>query len=144
MARRTVLITGALGQDGSLLAELLVARGFEVVGVARPSSKLPIDGALAAVRWETTDLTNAAAVRALLAEHRPCQLYHLAAAHHSSQQGAAMATPADRDTMCGTNFWATPLAVIRNGFRASYGFGFILDRNFQGDVFGADSANFRN
>ncbi|MCU0688478.1 MAG: polysaccharide biosynthesis/export family protein, partial [Phycisphaerales bacterium] len=28
----------------------------------------------------------------------------------------------------GTNFWALPLAVIRNGFRASYGFGFILDR----------------
>lgn len=41
----------------------------------------------------------------------------------------------------GTNFWATPLAVIRNGFRASYGFGFILDRNFAEDVFGVqDSA----
>jgi hypothetical protein len=36
----------------------------------------------------------------------------------------------------GTNFWATPLAVIRGGFRASYGFGFILDRNFDEDVFG--------
>jgi polysaccharide export outer membrane protein len=38
----------------------------------------------------------------------------------------------------GTSFWAYPLAVIRGGFRASYGFGFILDRNFAGDVFGAD------
>lgn len=36
----------------------------------------------------------------------------------------------------GTNFWAYPLAVIRQGFRASYGFGFILDRNFGPDVFG--------
>jgi polysaccharide export outer membrane protein len=36
----------------------------------------------------------------------------------------------------GTNFWATPLAVIRNGFRMSYGFGFLLDRNFGPDVFG--------
>lgn len=36
----------------------------------------------------------------------------------------------------GTNFWALPLAVIRNGFRASYGFGFILDRNFGFDIFG--------
>jgi protein involved in polysaccharide export with SLBB domain len=36
----------------------------------------------------------------------------------------------------GTNFWATPLAVIRNGFRASYGFGFIADRNFGSDIFG--------
>ncbi len=40
----------------------------------------------------------------------------------------------------GTNFWALPLAVARNGFRASYGFGFVLDRNFQGDVFGLDRA----
>jgi protein involved in polysaccharide export with SLBB domain len=36
----------------------------------------------------------------------------------------------------GTSFWAFPLAVIRSGFRASYGFGFILDRNFGPDVFG--------
>ena len=37
----------------------------------------------------------------------------------------------------GTNFWAYPLAVIRGGFRATYGFGFLLDRNFGNDVFGA-------
>jgi polysaccharide biosynthesis/export protein len=37
----------------------------------------------------------------------------------------------------GTNFWATPMAVIRNGFRTTYGFGFLLDRNFGNDVFGA-------
>jgi polysaccharide export outer membrane protein len=36
----------------------------------------------------------------------------------------------------GTNFWAYPLAVIRNGFRANYGFGTIVDRNFGSDVFG--------
>lgn len=36
----------------------------------------------------------------------------------------------------GTNLIATPLAVIRNGFRMTYGFGFLLDRNFGNDVFG--------
>jgi len=36
----------------------------------------------------------------------------------------------------GTNFWATPLAVIRNGFRMTYGFGFLVDRNFGSDIFG--------
>jgi polysaccharide biosynthesis/export protein len=40
----------------------------------------------------------------------------------------------------GTNFWALPMAVIRNGFRATYGFGFLLDRNFGNDVFGAPPA----
>jgi len=44
----------------------------------------------------------------------------------------------------GTNFWATPLAIIRGGFRATYGFGFLLDRNFGNDVFGAPPTNFRN
>ncbi|MDX2117194.1 MAG: polysaccharide biosynthesis/export family protein [Planctomycetota bacterium] len=37
----------------------------------------------------------------------------------------------------GSNFWAFPLAVLRNGFRTNYGFGFLLDRNFGSDVFGA-------
>lgn len=41
----------------------------------------------------------------------------------------------------GTNWWATPLAVTRNGFRVSYGFGFLLDRNFGNDVFGAPPTN---
>ncbi len=41
----------------------------------------------------------------------------------------------------GTSFLATPLAVIRNGFRATYGFGFLLDRNFGNDVFGAPPVN---
>lgn len=41
----------------------------------------------------------------------------------------------------GTTFWATPLAVLRGGFRTSYGFGFLLDRNFGNDVFGAPPTN---
>lgn len=36
----------------------------------------------------------------------------------------------------GTNFWAYPIAVVRNGFRANYGFGTIVDRNFGSNVFG--------
>ncbi len=36
----------------------------------------------------------------------------------------------------GTNAWAGALAVIRNAFRFSYGFGFLLDRNFGTQVFG--------
>ncbi len=36
----------------------------------------------------------------------------------------------------GTNFWALPLAVVRNGFRANYGFGLLVDRNFGNDIFG--------
>ena len=48
----------------------------------------------------------------------------------------------DDHVIVGTNFWATPLAVVRNGFRMTYGFGFLLDRNFGNDVFGAPPVNF--
>lgn len=41
----------------------------------------------------------------------------------------------------GTSFWALPLAVLRGGFRTNYGFGFLLDRNFGNDVFGAPPTN---
>jgi len=43
--------------------------------------------------------------------------------------------PDDRINV-GTNFWALPLAILRNGFRATYGFGLLVDRNFGSDVFG--------
>ncbi|GAB4546383.1 MAG: hypothetical protein Tsb0013_05150 [Phycisphaerales bacterium] len=42
----------------------------------------------------------------------------------------------------GTDFWSTPYALIRNGFRFTYGFGFLLDRNFGADVFGAEPRDF--
>jgi polysaccharide biosynthesis/export protein len=41
----------------------------------------------------------------------------------------------DDHIIIGTSFWATPLAVVRNGFRVTYGFGFLFDRNFADDVF---------
>lgn len=50
----------------------------------------------------------------------------------------------DDHIIIGTNWVASPLAVIRNGFRATYGFGFLLDRNFGNDVFGAPPSNLQN
>ena len=44
----------------------------------------------------------------------------------------------------GTNFFAAPLLVARNGFRMSYGFGFLLDRNFAFDVYGPQNNNNNN
>jgi protein involved in polysaccharide export with SLBB domain len=48
--------------------------------------------------------------------------------------------PNDRINV-GTTWWALPLAVIRNGFRASYGFGFVMDRNIADDIFGPVPVN---
>ncbi|MHC4979856.1 MAG: polysaccharide biosynthesis/export family protein [Planctomycetota bacterium] len=48
----------------------------------------------------------------------------------------------DDHILIGTDFWAVPLAVFRSGLRMTYGFGFLLDRNFGNDVFGAPPTNF--
>ena len=40
MKRKTALITGVTGQDGAYLAELLLAKGYEVHGMKRRSSLL--------------------------------------------------------------------------------------------------------
>lgn len=48
--------------------------------------------------------------------------------------------PNDRVNV-GTTFWALPLAIVRNGFRVNYGFGFIIDRNLSNDLFGPPPVN---
>jgi GDPmannose 4,6-dehydratase len=76
------LITGISGQDGSYLAEQLVAEGAEVVGVVRP----PLDRDMPnlwAVRDRLTlvpgDLEDPADLRRTVLEVAPDELYHLAA-----------------------------------------------------------------
>jgi GDPmannose 4,6-dehydratase len=44
-ARRTALITGLSGQDGSFLAELLLDQGYNVVGMIRGQSDAPLGAA---------------------------------------------------------------------------------------------------
>ncbi len=92
-ATRRALITGAAGQDGSYLAELLVAKGYTVDGIVAsdPQGERPT---LAAVRdritLHDTDLSNAAAVSEMIARLRPDEVYNLAA---PSVVGASWGNP---------------------------------------------------
>ncbi len=67
------LITGITGQDGSYLRELLLAQGYEVVGMVR--APVAIDGA----GTVHGDLADPASLRAAVLETEPDELYHLAA-----------------------------------------------------------------
>ena len=107
MASRTALITGVLGQDGSLLAELLLSRGYRVVGVMRAGSVPPSQGPLLAATLVSIDLADPIAVRVLLEEWKPDELYHLAAFHHSSQDNSVSSGLRGKDAMLATNFWST-------------------------------------
>jgi GDPmannose 4,6-dehydratase len=77
----TALITGILGQDGSLLADLLTERGYRVVGIARRG-----DPKREVIELDLSTLTQEAASE-LLARVQPDEVYHLAAAHRSSEPG---------------------------------------------------------
>lgn len=107
MAARTALITGALGQDGSLLAELLLRRGYRVVGVVRAGSLLPVEGPLTGVTFASLDLVDPVAVRRLLDKWQPDEVYHLAAFHHSSQDTSIDAALDSKEEMLRTNFLTT-------------------------------------
>lgn len=82
MSRRTVLVTGLTGQDGSYLAEQLLEGGDEVVGVVRP----PLDRDLGHVealrerlRLVAGDLAAPAELRDTIVDVAPDELFHLAA-----------------------------------------------------------------
>ena len=67
---------------------------------------------------------------------------NLAAIYHRTEPDIYLKP--DDHIKVGTSFIALPVAVIRNGFRMTYGFGFLLDRNFGNDVFGAPPFNNNN
>jgi GDPmannose 4,6-dehydratase len=78
----TALITGITGQDGSYLAELLLSKGYRVIGVARRSSTVTferIEHLLDEITVVQGDLHDQGSLLSLLEEYQPTEVYNLAA-----------------------------------------------------------------
>ncbi|GAB4542275.1 MAG: GDP-mannose 4,6-dehydratase [Anaerolineales bacterium] len=78
----TALITGVNGQDGSYLAELLLQKGYKVIGVARRSSTVTnerIQHLLDDITIVQGDLHDQGSLLNLLEEYKPAEVYNLAA-----------------------------------------------------------------
>lgn len=76
------LITGITGQDGSYLAELLLAKGYEVVGVVRRTSHHSyerIEHLLERVTILPADLLDQHSLTTVIGETQPDEVYNLAA-----------------------------------------------------------------
>jgi len=76
------IITGITGQDGSYLAELLLSKGYEVVGTARRSSapnNWRIQHLLDRITIRPADLLDQLSIIRLVDEVRPNEFYNLAA-----------------------------------------------------------------
>ncbi len=82
MAQRTALITGITGQAGSYLAELLLAKGYRVVGMTRRTSTdvhERIEHIVDRVEIHSGDLLDQSSMTNLIAQVQPDEIYNLAA-----------------------------------------------------------------
>lgn len=78
----TALITGITGQDGSYLAEFLLEKGYNVIGMVRRTSTVNFHR-ISHIQDKVTlvpgDLGDEVSIIHLLEEHRPSEVYNLAA-----------------------------------------------------------------
>ncbi len=80
--RKTAVITGVTGQDGSYLAELLLAKGYEVIGVVRRTSHDSyerIGHLLDRVHIVAADLLDQHSLTTVIRDAKPDEVYNLAA-----------------------------------------------------------------
>ncbi len=90
--RKRALITGITGQDGSYLAELLLAKGYEVCGLVRRSSSFNTDRIdhiyqdphepEVRLRLVYGDLADASSINRALKSFQPDEVYNLGAQSH--------------------------------------------------------------
>src|SRR3954469_14112366 len=89
--KKTALITGITGQDGSYLAELLLGKGYAVHGVVRRTSNLlrsridhlrrkDVNGNTFSLHYG--DLSDGTTLRRIFSEVQPDEVYHLAGQSH--------------------------------------------------------------
>ena len=75
------LITGITSQDGSYLAEFLLSKGYDVIGVVRPGplNDLNIKHLLDSITIKEASITNLAYMQSVLRQVKPDEVYNLAA-----------------------------------------------------------------
>ncbi len=79
---KTALITGITGQDGSFLADLLLAKGYRVIGLARRSTNYDypnIRHLIGKITLEYGDLIDSDCLNNLIATYQPDEVYNIAA-----------------------------------------------------------------
>jgi len=82
MSKKTALITGVTGQDGSYLAELLLSKGYHVVGMVRRSSgenMERIEHLKDDIELRQGDLLDQLSLINLIKDIKPVEVYNLAA-----------------------------------------------------------------
>ena len=77
---KKAIIVGSEGQDGQLLYNLLLSRGYQLYGIDKSGVKSTTAGLPT-----NPDIQNAGQIKSLVGQIQPDEIYYLAAFHHSSQ-----------------------------------------------------------
>lgn len=88
MAKKTAFITGITGQDGSYLAELLLKKGYDVVGTVRKTSNMAYENIghiQDELRLIQADLLDPVSLREAIQKVKPDEVYNLAAQSHPAE-----------------------------------------------------------
>jgi len=78
------IITGIGGQDGAYLANHLLEKGYEIIGIARRSSvnnllRLDVLGIRDKIEITYADLEESLTIQKIIKQHKPSEFYNLAA-----------------------------------------------------------------
>ena len=87
---KTAIIVGHKGQDGSLLSNSLINKGYNVVGIGRKETTLKSKPV-----YPFVDILDAESVYRLLDNTGPAEIYYLAAFHSSSENQKSIASSAN-------------------------------------------------
>lgn len=84
---QVAMVTGVTGQDGSYLAELLLSKGYQVIGLFRRTSSYHFERLNHIIhnpnfQLEEFDLTDPATVSSTISRFQPHEFYNLAAQSH--------------------------------------------------------------
>jgi len=84
---KTAIITGITGQDGSYLSELLLSKGYKVIGIKRRTSLISTDRIDHLLdnpnfKLEYGNLIDAGNIYRLIIKHEPDEIYNLGAQSH--------------------------------------------------------------
>ncbi len=104
--QKTALVTGITGQDGSYLADLLLEKGYRVIGLARRSTnyRYPnIDHLIGKITLEYGDLMDGDRLCSLVQKYQPDEVYNI----------AAQSVPADSWTQPIVTAEITAVGVVR-------------------------------
>ena len=79
---KLAIITGISGQDGSYLAELLLGKGYKIIGICNPKKKYDFKNLYRIkkkINFKKIDINNYSKIKSLIKKTKPHEFYHLAA-----------------------------------------------------------------